>query len=315
MRRLIVILSLFALVLPVAVQSAAQSAATQPSQSALAQSTNTPSGKPWFFAVLSDTQFGMYAKNENFTRETANFEYVVSNLNRLHPRFVVICGDLVNRPGDAAQIAEYRRILRKLDPSIPVYSLPGNHDVGNVPTPASLDAYHNSIGSDHYLFTFGNFFGIVLNSNLIRSPEGAPEAAAEQESWLKAELASLQANPKLQIVIFQHIPYFIKNANEPTVYDNIPEPARQKYLQLLKQSNVQYVFAGHFHYPSTVKDGSLTEILTGAVGKPLRGSLSGFRIVTVNDGKFNSSWYCLGGIPDHIDPLKLPSTPCPLESN
>src|ERR1022692_4551478 len=70
--------------------------------------------QPWFFAVLADPQFGMYAKDRNFTQETANFEFVVANLNRLHLRFVVICGDLVNRSGDPAEIAEYKRVLQKL---------------------------------------------------------------------------------------------------------------------------------------------------------------------------------------------------------
>lgn len=76
------------------------------------------SQQPWFFAVLSDPQMGMYAKDKNFTQETVNFKFAIANLNRLHPLFVVICGDLVNRTGDPASVA-------------------GNHDVGNVPTPSS----------------------------------------------------------------------------------------------------------------------------------------------------------------------------------
>jgi len=96
--------------------------------------------QPWFFAVLADPQIGMFAHDQNFAQETANFEFAVANLNRLHPRFVVICGDLVNRPGDPAEIAEYKRVLQKLDPSIPVYNVAGNHDVGDVPTPATIDA-------------------------------------------------------------------------------------------------------------------------------------------------------------------------------
>src|SRR3954462_10217525 len=79
--------------------------------------------EPWFFLVMSDPQFGMYAKDQNFKQETANFEFAIANVNRLHPRFLVICRDLVNKSGDADEIAEYKRVVKQLDPSIPVYSV------------------------------------------------------------------------------------------------------------------------------------------------------------------------------------------------
>ena len=267
--------------------------------------------QPWFFAVLADPQFGMYAKDRNFTQETANFEFVVANLNRLHPRFVVICGDLVNRSGDPAEIAEYKRVLQKLDPSIPVYNVAGNHDVGDVPTPATLDGFRTAIGRDYYTFSTGDIFGIVLDSNLIRSPVGDPEAARQQEEWLEKTLASAKSNPKQQIVVFQHIPYFIHDASETDGYFNIPQPARRRYLDLLEEAGVKYVFAGHYHRNAIGTDGPLMEIVTGAVGKPLGGSLSGFRLVTVEGQKFNPTWFCFGGIPNQVDLQKLLSTSCP----
>lgn len=278
MRYLVLLLSLFAILLPATAQSQ----------------------EPWYFAVLSDPQFGMYAKDQNFAQETANFEFAVENLNRLHPRFVVICGDLVNRSGDSAEIAEYKRILQKLDPSIPVYSIAGNHDVGNVPTSATIEAFHAAIGRDYYTFSQGDLFGVVLDSNLIRSPEGDPEAAKQQEEWLEKTLASAKSNLKQQIVIFQHIPYFVKNSSEADGYFNIPQAARRKYLDLLEQAGVKYVFAGHTHKSAIGTDGALTEVVTGAVGMPLGGSLSGFRIVTVEGQKLDYPWFSLGGIPNKL---------------
>jgi 3',5'-cyclic AMP phosphodiesterase CpdA len=269
------------------------------------------SQQPWFFAVLADPQFGMYAKDQNFTQETANLEFAIANLNRLHPRFVVICGDLVNRTGDPAEIAEYKRILQKLDASIPVYSVAGNHDVGNVPTQATLEGFRAAIGQDYYTFSLGEIFGVVLDSNLIRSPEGDPEAARQQEEWLERTLAGAKQNPNQQIVVFQHIPYFVQNSDEADGYFNIPQPARRRYLDMLEKAGVRYVFAGHTHKSGIGIDGTLTEIVTGAVGMPLGGSFSGFRIVTVAGHKFDSTWFCLGGIPNQLDPQKAGSTPCP----
>src|SRR5437660_12432887 len=110
--------------------------------------------EPFFFIQLTDPQFGMFAENTNFVQETANFEFAVATVNRLHPAFVVITGDLVNKVGDAAQIKEYKRILAKVDPQIPVYNVAGNHDVGNVPTPKTVAAYTNQFGPDHYTFRY-----------------------------------------------------------------------------------------------------------------------------------------------------------------
>ena len=73
----------------------------------------------------------MYTNNQDFSQETANFEFAIANANRLRPAFVVVTGDLVNKPADAQQLAEYKRIAKqKLDSTIPLYSVPGNHDVG-----------------------------------------------------------------------------------------------------------------------------------------------------------------------------------------
>src|SRR5215208_5187450 len=78
------------------------------------------SNPPFFFVQLSDPQFGMFTGDKDFAQETANFEFAVANVNRLRPAFVVITGDLVNKPGDAAQISEYLRIVGKIDTAIPV---------------------------------------------------------------------------------------------------------------------------------------------------------------------------------------------------
>src|SRR5436190_20810077 len=145
--------------------------------------------EPFFFIQLSDTQFGMYAKDENFAQETANFQFAVATINRLKPKFVVTTGDLVNKAGHAAQIAEYLRICSTIDRSVKVYHVAGNHDVGNEPTKELLEAYRRRIGRDYYSFQEGDLVGIVLNSQLIQHPEKAPSEFDAQETWLRSELA------------------------------------------------------------------------------------------------------------------------------
>jgi serine/threonine-protein phosphatase CPPED1 len=259
---------------------------------------------------MSDPQFGMYAKDQNFIQETANFEFAIANVNRLHPRFLVITGDLVNRRGDSKQIAEYKRLLQKVDLGIPVYSVPGNHDLGNAPLPGAIADYRKAIGPDYYTFKAEDILGIVLDSNLIRSPEADPEDAKKQEEWLVKVLGQAKLDPQQEIVIFQHIPYFLQSSDERDEYFNIPQPARRRYLDLLRAAGVRYVYAGHYHRNAIGKDGPLTETVTGAVGMPLGGSLSGFRVVAVHGERLNSAWFCFGGIPNQINLEKPLSTPC-----
>src|SRR5947209_4543590 len=133
-----------------------------------------------FFIQMADPQFGMYTNNVGFAQETANLEFAIATANRLQPAFVVIAGDLVNKGGDPAQIAEYIRVTHQLKPAIPLYSVAGNHDVGNSPTAASLEAYRKIFGKDYYTFRAGDLEGIVIDSSIIQHPEHVPEEETRQ---------------------------------------------------------------------------------------------------------------------------------------
>ena len=260
------------------------------------------SAAEFFFVQLADMQFGMFTSDRDFAQETVNYEFVVANINRIHPRFVVICGDLINKVGDAAQTAEYLRITAKIDPSIPVYAVPGNHDVGNEPTPETLAYYRQHFGPDHYSFVQGSLYGIVLNSGVISAPGNVQEAAAEQEAWLKAELAKARSTGARHIVVFQHHSWFLEKAEEPNQYFNIPMEQRRHYLDLLKSAGVRYVFAGHYHRNAYGRDGDLEMITSGPVGQPLGTDPSGIRIVTVRDTGLEHRYYTLGNIPNRFPP-------------
>jgi 3',5'-cyclic AMP phosphodiesterase CpdA len=152
-----------------------------------------PAQEP-FFLQMADPQFGMYTNNVGFAQETANLEFAIATANRLRPAFVVMAGDLVNKGGDPAQIAEYLRVTHQLNPQIPLYNVAGNHDVGNSPTPASLEAYRRTFGKDYYTFRAGNLEGIVLNSGIIQHPEHVMEEEVRQREWLELELKRAQAS-------------------------------------------------------------------------------------------------------------------------
>lgn len=251
---------------------------------------------PFFFVQTSDPQFGMFTENRDFRQETANWEFVIANLNRLRPAFLVVTGDLTNLANNADQIAEYRRINSKLDPAIHLYSVPGNHDVGNDPTPASLAAYRRNYGKDYYSFREGSLYGIVLDSALMKSPGGVAEESAAQEKWLVEELKKAQA-ASATTVVFQHHPYFLVQATEPDQYFNLPTETRKRVLGLLHQYGVRYVFAGHYHRNAFGKDGDLEMITSGPAGMPIGPDPSGIRIAELKGSTIEQKYYPFGTIP------------------
>lgn len=256
------------------------------------------SADAFFFLQMSDPQFGMYAKDRDFKQETANYEFAIATANRLRPRFVIVCGDLVNKAGDAEQMAEYQRISAKLDPSIHLYHVAGNHDVGNEPTREALAAYRERFGPDYYSFREGPIYGIVLNSSLIHSPENAPEELRKQDEWLRAEVVKAKASGAPSILVFQHHPFFLERGDEPDQYFNIPLVRRTPMLEMFHQAGVRHIFSGHYHRNALGHDGDLEMVTTGPVGMPLGGARSGFRAVWVNGSAVKHEFLEFGDIPN-----------------
>jgi serine/threonine-protein phosphatase CPPED1 len=254
----------------------------------------------FYFIQMSDPQFGFFNSDKSFEQETANLEFVVANLNRIKPAFVVVCGDLVNKPGDAAQIGEYKRIMAKLNPAITVYNVAGNHDVENEPTPQTIAAYREAFGPDYYSFRRGDFTGIVLDSNLIAAPAKAQAAAAEQEKWLKEELAKAKSSGTKYLAVFLHHPFFLAQGDEADQYFNIPLERRKGYLDMFKEAGVSHIFAGHLHRNAEGKDGPLQMITTGPIGRPLGSDPSGIRVVLVRPTGIEHRYVGLGSIPFQV---------------
>jgi hypothetical protein len=98
---------------------------------------------------------------------------------------------------------------------------------------------------------------------------------------LKEELETARRSLAAHIVVFQHRPYFLKDADEPEGWANIPLERRKTALALLHRAGVPYVFAGHIHQNATAKDGDLEMTAVGPVGMPLGSDGSGIRLAIV----------------------------------
>jgi len=275
--------------------------AAEPQAPGRGQGPQTVPAGGFFFVQMSDTQFGFSNNDLDFVQDTASAEFAVATLNRLKPAFVIVTGDLVNKPGDAAQIAEYQRIMAKLDRAIPLYSVPGNHDLENEPTAATLAAYRKGFGKDYFTFRSGSLLGIVLNSTIIHSPKNVQDEYDTQDRWLREEIVKAKASGARHIVIFQHHPWFLEKADEADQYFNIPRVRRDALLALFRDSGITLLVSGHLHRSLEASDAGVTSVVTGPVGRPLGGQ-SGFRIFVVTDTEITSRYYGFGEMPYRLGP-------------
>ncbi len=252
----------------------------------------------FFFLVFTDIQIGMTEHDQDLQREVENLEKFVAIANRLHPAFIVNCGDTVNKAGNAREISEYKRIMSGLDPKIPLYNVPGNHDVKNEPTPESLAAYHSGFGKDYYSFEYEGFRGIVLNTSLIKHAQAVPQEAEQQSEWLQATLAGRDKNAAT--VIFQHMPWFLRDVDEADNYSNLQRSERKSYLERFKEAHIRYIFAGHLHDNAFGTSHGIQMRTVSALGKPLGKSPSGFGVVVVDGEDLKFSYYPLTAAPAKV---------------
>jgi len=262
-------------------------------------------GGAFFFLQLADTQFGMFAENADFVRETELVTRAVQHINRLKPKFVIVCGDLVNQgPGGKVhpdQVREFKRLMGQVDPSIPLVCVCGNHDVGNRPTPALMRGYEKEFGETYFGFWAGGVRCLVLNSSLYYDPTGAPDEHERQDRWFHEELAAARQSGAPHILVFQHHPWFLTQPDEPDQYFNIPQVRRAPALQAMREAGVRAVLAGHYHRNAYGKDGLIEMITTSAVGKPLGKDPSGFRIVKVYRERIQHQYYGLEAVPQAVN--------------
>jgi len=252
--------------------------------------------KPYFFIQITDPQFGMFENNKGFAKETELYEKAVLEINRLKPDFVVITGDLVNNQKDTLQIKEFKRITSKIDPKVPVYFTPGNHDIGNVPDSTSIATFINNYGYDRFSFKHKNSLYLGINSGIIKN--NLLQLEQKQYDWLVKTLAK---NKKAShIILFGHYPFFINSYDEPEGYSNIGVESRRKYLTLFATNKVDAIFSGHLHNNATSKYGKIEMVTTSTVGKPLGTAPSGFRIVKVYRDRIEHIYFGLNEIPYSI---------------
>jgi 3',5'-cyclic AMP phosphodiesterase CpdA len=255
-----------------------------------AEAAETSEECRFYFVVAADPQL--------FWGPKELWQKAIDEVNRLRPAFLVVCGDLIQDPGNEEQAKAYLEVAGKLDESIPLHNVAGNHDVHKQPTPQSLGWYEKHFGKPWYSFTHAGCLGIVLESDVLNQPAGAPEMAERQMDWLRKTLEAASEKPFDHIFVFQHHPLCLKQVDEPDGYFNVPEARRKELLDLFHKHGVRAVFSGHYHRNAHVKDGQIELITTSSLGKPLGKDPVGLRIVKVFADRIEHRYYGYEELPD-----------------
>lgn len=256
----------------------------------------------FFFIHAADPQL--------FWGSVENWERTVAETNRLGPAFLVVAGDMVNRAQerellDLEEGEEMARVyfeaLGELDGEIPVRHMAGNHDICDQPSPDTLAWYEERFGKLWYSFDHDGCFFVVLESNVLKDPGGAPEAAERQMAWLDETLREADRKDYAQKIVFLHHPLCLERPDEGEDYFTLDPPRRGELLGLFHRRGVRAVFSGHYHRNVHVRDGDLELVTTSSCGAPLGDNPVGFRIVKVFPDRVEHAYYGFDELPEKVE--------------
>lgn len=241
--------------------------------------------KEFTFIQMSDPQVGFLDATEGYSQSDSLMRLAVDIINNMEPAVVLITGDLVNNTADSLQKAIYKHNIASINPEVPVYANPGNHDIRPW-TPENHEAFLEFNGYDRYSFKLNGCAFIGFDSCCIK--DGIEEQEAEQLEWLRQELAA--AKGSRFIFLFTHCPVFRESIDEDEDYFNFSKPKRAEYLDLFKEYGVSALFAGHTHKDYRASWNGIELITAGPVGSPLHGGYSGLNIIQVSKDSFSCEY-------------------------
>lgn len=246
-------------------------------------------GNSLTFIQITDTQIGFQDTSAHFRISDSLMMSAVRAINKIHPACVIHTGDLVNDFGNEEQKAIYKRLMDQIDPSIPVFVVPGNHDIRGW-TAEKRDRYVEFVGYDRFSEKVGDCALIGFDSNCIR--DNAVKAEEEQFVWLEEELKRAQGSR--HIFLFCHCPVAMFALNEPDGHNNFPKEKRARYIELFSRYGVEGIFSGHSHLGGYFRAGGIRHVNSMPVSKAFLTGFSGINIVTVTDGGF--TFRCVRGL-------------------
>ena len=204
------------------------------------------------FALFSDPQLGMFDSYESRPEERVRLGlsesrngsafhnelgYVQKTVDYLNTQkgdlnFVVLTGDMVNQYPYGAikdytpekmkewnevniqQVNAMHAVLAKLE--IPLFVVPGNHDVGNDFRQKAIDVYWSQWGADYYSFTVDDSLFLFLNTQIWKNTEKSTQALKTEMNVFIENVFNDAARDVAvkKLNVFQHYPMYRDNRTE-----------------------------------------------------------------------------------------------------
>merc|ERR1712087_830326 len=189
------------------------------------------------FICMGDAQIGMgdQKKEEEFSKLAV--EFINKKKDRI--KFVVVCGDHTHNLEDMwskgdleggqkkriQELAAFKGIYSKLDDTIPLVCVCGNHDVGNKPTEKTTQLYKEEFGDDYLSFWCGGVKFTVLNSQIVQGLSPSDKLSIAHETWADEEFERKHEIEPVHSVVMCHIPPFCWDPEEKSTNFNWPKRA------------------------------------------------------------------------------------------
>jgi Icc protein len=193
---------------------------------------------PLSFLHISDLHILGEEERRQYGADTgAILRQAVPMMNALRPDFIIASGDLI---GDESE-GSYRRLQALLAPlRPPVHFVMGNHDDRTAFRRVFRREVRPSADPVYEAFERGGVRFLLLDSVLPGKAEG--RLAAEQLSWLEAELATHSGRPTWVFLHHQPLPIYIR------WLDALGLQNQEEFLAVLaRHPHVEVVCYGHVH--------------------------------------------------------------------
>jgi predicted MPP superfamily phosphohydrolase len=256
-------------------------------------------------------------------------EISVSRIQKLRQKsdslkaaFVLISGDLIK---DALRVSEkeasrlYELYVAEINKfSVPVYSVPGNHEIFGIERHNSLVSsnnplygkgmYRSYLGPDYYSFNYGGIHFMGINSVDYNDLWYYGHVDSLQLTWMQRDISSISKS--IPIVTFNHIPFYSGGLSTWGYQDEEPGSTlisingKKTFrhvvdnsiyvMNVFKNNFYPLALSGHYHASQQFNiEGVKTRFnQTGAViGPSGLGNIllpSGFTVYSVGDGKIDT---------------------------
>ena len=190
---------------------------------------------------------------------------------------VVHTGDItMEKMEDESVLEKGLKILKEL--KVPVYFVPGNHDISKSRLSETKEAYTKHFGS---LVTEAEYDGVVFL--MIYTEPLAKSFTLEEYSPLAELEAALKRAGKKPVIVFHHAPD-VDDFYNNVMHEGWKKETREKWKSILNSYNVKAVIAGHFHRDEHYWLGEVPVYVSSSIAGNF-GRQGTFRIYEYKDGK------------------------------